>query len=159
MARGISGHLTAVTDLYDAPDSVAEVVPIADSGFRYVVNGTNAGKKVAALDEARAILQAGAVDTRPQYLRVWSAIRVQKKAARQQAIRAEEIRVARQRGEEEARVMTARLSKSAARTTASTAAAAAIGLLWTIALALGVLAIERNTRALLMGRNVLEDQV
>lgn len=157
VARGISSHLTAVTNLYDADDSSAEVVPMNGTDVRYVVNGSNAERKIAALNEARAILQAETTDTRPRYLRVWSRLRIEKEEARQRAIEAEEMRVARERAEEEARVVAAQLSKSAARTTASTAAAAAIGLLWTIALALGVLAIERNTRVLLRSREVRED--
>lgn len=156
VARGISSHLTAVTDPYDAPDSRAEVVPIRDTDIRYLVNGSNAGRKVAVLNEARAILQESAGDARPHYLRAWSSIRVEKEAARQESIRAEEMRVARERAEENTRVDAAQISKSAARTTALTTAAAAIGLLWTIALALGILAIERNTRALLLGRDVRE---
>lgn len=148
VARGISSYLTAVTDLDDVEHSRAEAVEIADDGVRYVVNGSNSDRKVATLNEARAILQGQAPAIRAQYLRAWSELRVQREAARQHAIRMEQERIVRQRAEEASRVLAEQLSKSATRSTAAAAAASAIGLLWTIALALAVLAIERNTRAL-----------
>jgi len=156
-SRGASPDIDAVLDLYDQ-SSLSKAVTVADGAtppagtartrYVYEVNYSNASPKQAALEEAESILAATSSKERRATLRAWSELRVERESARQQTISADQERVASESAMAAAEYESARTRRKLWRASALTATGVALASIFTIALLLGVLAIERNTRAL-----------
>lgn len=153
--RGASRDVDEVLELYNA-SPMPVTVTVADSAktrgeaarARYEVDYSNAAAKQTALDEAAAILAATPAADRRATLRAWAELRAERETARQEAITAEEERLAAERTLAASEYESARTQRKLWRASAITATGVALASIFTVALLLGVLAIERNTRAL-----------
>lgn len=149
-ARGGSGALMDVLELYDTGGETHSVV-VTDSSAssgEYVVNYSNAATKRVVLDEGAAIIARASPEERAAVLRAWSDMRSAREKARRERMAAEESKHAEQVAATAAEYERKAAERKAWRTSALSVAALLLGSIVTLAILLGILAIERNTRAL-----------
>lgn len=131
---------------YNAGDRVETVSPPGVEE-RYRINSTGSATKLRVLDEITTILRQ-APGEEIEMIRGWGALRRDREQARSDAISAEQARVATAAMEIEVRHVAAVAKRAATRWTSTRLLVGALGVLFMTGVALAVLAIERNTRAI-----------